>query len=91
LHASRRETANIDEDAMRFRVYSGPSGTESISPLEQDKLPFKEFGLLDDAFAWAHHVGKTGRVALLIEGDDGTRLSKHEIADALRQREIGAA
>ena len=72
---------------MRYRVYSGPSGTESISPLEKDKLLFKEFGVLDDAFAWAHHVGATGRVALLIEGDDGTHLTKHEIAGALRHRD----
>lgn len=72
---------------MRYRVYSGPSGSESISPLEKDKLLFKEFGAIDDAFAWAQHVGTTGRVALLIEGDDGTHLTKHEIAAALRHRE----
>lgn len=72
---------------MRYRVYSGPHGVESISPLEKEKLLFKEFELLDDAFAWAKHVGTTGRVALLIEGDDGTRLTKHEIASALRYRE----
>ncbi|MPZ59293.1 MAG: hypothetical protein GEU91_22990 [Rhizobiales bacterium] len=72
---------------MRYRVYSGPSGTRSISPLEKDKLLFKEFGALDDAFAWAQHVGTTGRVALLIEGDDGTHLTKHEIAGALRHRD----
>jgi hypothetical protein len=73
--------------AMRYRVYSGPSGTQSISPLEKDKLLFKEFGILDEAFAWAEHVGTTGRVALLIEGDDGTHMTKHEIASALRHRE----
>lgn len=76
---------------MRYRVYSGPSGTESISPLEKDRLLFKEFSVLDDAFAWAQHVGTTGRVALLIEGDDGTHLTKHEIASALRHREGQAA
>jgi hypothetical protein len=73
---------------MQYRVYSGP---ESISPLEKDKLLFKEFGALDDAFAWAQHVGSTGRVALLIEGDVGTHLTKHEIANALRHRESPAA
>lgn len=76
---------------MRYRVYSGPSGSESISPLEKEKLLFKEFGALDEAFAWAEHVGTTGRVALLIEGDDGTHLTKHEIAGALRHREGHAA
>ena len=72
---------------MRYRVYSGPSGTESVSPTEKDKLLFKEFGNLDGAFAWAQHIGATGRIALLIEGDDGTHLTKHEIASALRHRE----
>jgi hypothetical protein len=75
---------------MQYRVYSGPSGKDSISPLEKEQLLFKEFGMLDDAFAWAQHVGTTGRVALLIEGDDGTHLTKHEIASALRHREGGA-
>ena len=76
---------------MHYRVYSGPSGATTISPLEKEKLLFKEFELLDDAFAWAQHVGATGRVALLIEGDDGTHLSKHDIANALRHRESRAA
>jgi hypothetical protein len=75
-----------EEIVMRYRVYSGPSGAERISPLEKDRLLFKEFSALDDAFAWAEHVGTTGRVALLIEGDDGTQLTKHEIAGALRHR-----
>jgi len=72
---------------MRYRVFSGPSGTKSISPLEKEKLLYKEFERLDQAFNWAQHVGTTGRVALLIEGDDGTHLTKHEIANALRHRE----
>jgi len=72
---------------MQYRVYSGPSGVERISPMEKEKLLFKEFVSLDEAFAWAEHVGTTGRVALLIEGDDGTHLTKHEIAGALRHRE----
>ena len=33
---------------------------------------------------WAHHVEQTGRVPLLIEGDDGTRMDRRAIADALR-------
>lgn len=68
-----------------FRVYSGPSGKERVSPLEKEHLLFKEFPSLDEAFGWAGHVSKTGRAALLIEGDDGTRLDAHEIASALRQ------
>jgi hypothetical protein len=67
-----------------FRVYSGPRGSESVPPLEKDKWLFKEFGALDDALGWARHVGDSGRVALLIEGDDGTSLTKIEIAAALK-------
>jgi hypothetical protein len=38
---------------------------------------------LDDAFSWVRHVNKSGRVTLAIGGDDGTTLTKHEIAAAL--------
>jgi len=65
---------------MSYRAYSGPRGSETISPLEKDKLLYKEFDKLDDALAWARHVNGSGRVALLIEGDDGTSLSRREIA-----------
>jgi hypothetical protein len=70
-----------------FKVYSGPNGQEKISPLEKDRLLFKEFASLDEAFGWAGHISSSGRAALLIEGDDGTRLNAHEIADALHQRQ----
>jgi hypothetical protein len=73
--------------AMTYRVYSGPRGAEAISPLEKDGQLFKEFNLLDEAMGWARHVNKRGRVALLIEGDDGTRLTKLEIASALKSPE----
>jgi hypothetical protein len=55
--------------------------------LEKDRLLYKEFNTLDDALAWARHVNAGGRVALLIEGDDGTHLGKREIADALHHGE----
>ena len=73
--------------AMTYRVYSGPRGSESIRPLEKDHLLFKEFGVLDEAMSWAHHVNEGGRVALLIEGDDGTHLTASEIAVTLRHSE----
>jgi len=60
---------------------------ESVSPTDKEKLSFREFGNLDSAFAWAQYIGASGRIALLIEGDDGTHLTKHEIASALRHRE----
>lgn len=72
---------------MTYRVYSGPRGAESISPIEKDRHLFKEFGILDEAMSWARHVNNQGRVALLVEGDDGTHLTKQEIASALKHPE----
>jgi hypothetical protein len=69
---------------MRYRVYSGPRGSGEISPLDKERMLFKEFDDLDGALGWAQHVADTDRVPLLIEGDDGTRLGKLEIAAALR-------
>ncbi len=69
---------------MTYRVYSGPRGSESISPLEKDRHLYKEFSALDEAMGWAGHINKSGRVALLIEGDDGTRLTKQQIVTALK-------
>jgi len=72
---------------MAYKVFTGAPGSESISPLEKDRWLFKEFNNFDEALAWAHGVKRTGAVPLLIEGDDGTRLGKYEIADALQVRE----
>ena len=66
-----------------YRVYSGPRGTERVSPLQKERWLFKELGSMDEAMSWARHVRKEGRVAVLIEGDDGTQLTKSEIAAAL--------
>ena len=44
--------------------------------MEKERWLYKEFGLLDEALGWARHVNDGGRVTLLIEGDDGTQLSK---------------
>ncbi|TMJ04243.1 MAG: hypothetical protein E6G97_06975 [Alphaproteobacteria bacterium] len=68
---------------MRYRVYVGPRGSGTISPLEKDQFLFKEFVSLDEAFAWARHVHGSGRVTLAIDGDDGTSFTKTEIAAAL--------
>jgi hypothetical protein len=72
---------------MTYRVYSGPRGSESIAPLEKDHHLYKEFSVLDEAMSWARHINGKGRVALLIEGDDGTRLSKQQIVTALKHSE----
>jgi hypothetical protein len=69
---------------MTFRVYSGPRGSRSISPLEKDRHLYKEFNALDEAMNWARHINNSGRVSLLIEGDDGTRLTKQQIVAALK-------
>jgi hypothetical protein len=68
---------------MRYRVYSGPKGSGEISPIAKEQMLFKEFAALDDALAWTRHVERGGRVPLLIEGDDGTRMDRRAIADAL--------
>jgi hypothetical protein len=69
---------------MRYRVYSGPKGSEDVAPMTKDRLLFKECTSVDDALSWARHVEKDGRVPLLIEGDDGTRMDRRAIVNALR-------
>ena len=69
---------------MRYRVYSGPAGTDDVSLVRQDQMLFKDFTSLDEALSWARHLDKGGRTPLLIEGDDGTRMNKREIGEALR-------
>jgi hypothetical protein len=73
---------------MTYRVYSGPRGSEAISPLEKDRQLYKEFSLLDDAMSWAHHLNESGRVTLLIEGDDGTRITRQQVVTALKSPEL---
>jgi hypothetical protein len=66
-----------------FRVYSGPPGSDALHPAEKSQHLYKEFPGLDEAIGWAHHLRETGRVPLLIEGDDGTHIDKRDIAKAL--------
>jgi hypothetical protein len=74
---------------MRYRVYSGPRGAERLAAMEKERTLFKEFDNLDDAFSWARHLDATGRVALAIDGDDGTNLGKQEIAAAIKHPSFG--
>jgi hypothetical protein len=76
---------------MTYRVITGPAGAEAISPMERDQCLFKEVPDLDQALAFAHAMKKRGVVPLLIEGDDGIRLDKHQIATALHHRESEVA
>jgi hypothetical protein len=71
------------EVIMSYRVYSGPKGCPDITPMNKSQNLFKQFEVLDEALSWARHVGQTGRVALLIEGDDGTRMDRRQIGAAL--------
>lgn len=72
---------------MAYRVYSGPRGSEMFSPIDKDKMLFKQFTGLDEAVAWARHVIAEGRAVLRIEGDDGTVLGRKEISAALHHSE----
>lgn len=69
---------------MTYRVYSGPKGSAEIPPIEKSQMLFKQFNGLDEALSWARHVERSGRIPLLIEGDDGTRMNRRVIVDALR-------
>ena len=71
---------------MTFKVYSGPAGTDAVSPINKDRMLFKEFSNFDEALSWASYVKDTGRVALLIEDETGRTLDKREIAAALADR-----
>jgi len=68
---------------MQYRVFSGPKGSGEIAPMAKEQMLYKEFTALDDALSWARHLERNGRVPLLIEGDDGTRMDRRAIADAL--------
>jgi len=83
----RESEESSQEAAMTYRVYSGPRGAQAVSPIEKDRMLFKEFSSLDEAMSWAGHVNRSGLTTLLIEGDDGTHLGKQEVVAALRHRE----
>jgi hypothetical protein len=68
---------------MTYRVYSGPRGSEPISPIEMSRLLFKEFHSMDAALSFARHLDVAGHVALRIDGDDGSMLDKQDIAAAI--------
>lgn len=55
-----------------------------VSPLEKSQLLFKELHTLDEALSRARHLEHTGRMPLLIEGDDGTTMDRRAIVGALR-------
>jgi hypothetical protein len=72
---------------MTFKVYSGPVGTDAVSPIHKNRMLFKQFPNFDEALSWASHIKQTGRVAVLIEDENGRTLGKREIAAALADRD----
>jgi len=72
---------------MTFKVYSGPAGTDAVSPIQKDRMLFKEFPNFDEALSWASHIRDTGRIAVLIEEETGRTFNKREIAAALANRD----
>ena len=72
---------------MTFKVYSGPAGTDAVSPIHKDRMLFKEFPNFDEALSWASHIKDTGRVAVLMEDETGRTFDKREIAAALANRD----
>ena len=64
---------------------AGPWAPQSVRWTRAEFL-HKQFDSLDEALSWAHHIKDTGRTALLIEGDDGTRIDKQQLAKALHHR-----
>jgi hypothetical protein len=71
---------------MRYRAYYGTSGSDRVSPLDKGQSPFREFSDLDQALQWANQVARKGTSVLAIDGDDGTQLTKNEIAVAIASR-----
>jgi len=72
---------------VTYKVFTGAPGAERPSPVDKDRWLFKEFDDLDQALGFAQSVKQRGAVPLLIEGDDGTRLDKYAIANALQHRQ----
>jgi hypothetical protein len=66
-----------------YRVYSGPPGIKKLSLEERARCLYEEFGFIDEALDFAAAVTRKGRVAVLIEGDNGIELNFSEIADAM--------
>lgn len=69
---------------MSYRLYVAPAGSAEPSVLEWANL-YKEFQRFEEALGFARRINDGKRVALLLVGDDGTRLNRRELAAALGQ------
>jgi hypothetical protein len=68
-----------------YRAYYAGGECRDVPALEKDRWPFREFQNLDDALLWTRGVVKHGTSVIAIEGDDGTHLTRGEIAGHVRQ------
>src|SRR5436853_6334727 len=73
--------AQAGRSSRMYKIYwaDGPVGPEIV--VRKRHLPRRQYRRVEDALGWARRVAAEGGTAWLIEGDDGTRLGRHEIAD----------
>jgi hypothetical protein len=64
---------------------SRPAWFSGDFPLDRERMLVGEFDGFDAAPGWPRHLSAGGRVPLPIEGDDGTRRDKQDIAAAVLQ------
>jgi hypothetical protein len=72
-----------------YRAYYGAGECGPVPPLEKHRWPFREFSNLDEALLWTRAVAKHGTAVISIDGDDGTQLTRSEIAGHVRQALAG--
>ena len=81
-HIERLQATSVCHCLSRLQGAKRVGGC--VSPLEKSQLLFKELHTLGEALSWAPHLEHTGRTPLLTEGDDGIRMNRRAIVDALR-------
>jgi hypothetical protein len=69
-----------EEEVVMYRAYFGTLGCGIPGPLEKERWPSRAFSDLGEALFWAERVAKRGTVVVAIDGDDGTQLSRTDIA-----------
>jgi hypothetical protein len=63
-----------------YRAYFGTRGCGVPGPLEKERWPARTSSDLSQALVWAERVAKRGTVVVAIDGDDGTQLSRADLA-----------
>lgn len=71
---------------MIYRAYFGSPGCEMPGPLDKATWPCRAFSDIEEAVQWARSVAARGTSVIAIEGDDGTRLSRSDLAACLGVR-----